>query len=1503
MVSHRIARSRMTGTPLVLLAWGLVAFAVGAASAPAAEASQVEQAPAALRAWLPWVVRDVPDAGCPWVGSARVCVWPGQLELSPEASAATFRIRVVADAEAMLTLPGSRTYWPSEVRRNGVPVATHAREGRPAVTLPAGVHTLTGTLAWSRMPDSLPVPPEIALVRVRRPTGELESPQRERDGSIRLRERTADPRSPTETATVTLDVVRLLVDDIPIRLETRVRLRVSGDPRELDLGRVLPEGFVPTAVDGPIPARLDPDGGLQVQLRPGDWTLVLQARTEDDRVRFARVAGAPPWPSLETWALDTSPNRRSVEVRGAPGVDPRQTALPMEWHGFPAYMLSGESALELAVLSRGAEAPAAESVRLRRDMRLTSDGSALLIRDHLSGERSQGRRLEIVAPSELGRVVLDGTDVLITRLPDGGQPGVELRHDRWQAQADLVHPKPRQMPAIGWDVDVQHLSATLHLPPGWQLVAVAGADRAPTAWLQRWGLIDLFLLLLIVIGLRATHGTPLALLALAVLGVGWHTEQLPQQLWLVMIATAAIATALRGRRWGRWAMGLHYVILFLLALAAVVFVWEETRVAFFPQLANAGAGPDGFVHSPGRARSVLMSTAVDRASSPEAAVDYAFAEDSEGMPTSLRSRSALSLAEPGRSAPEPMVDPSAVVQTGPGIPTWQWESHPLTWSGPVSREQKLRVWVLGPAAVGGIRLATVLGLLMLLGLVIRRTLQHGSPRGGAGRTEEEPMDSDARPTGGPSGAASASQGDPGGSPPTAGSRKDVPASGESSGDSPPESDGGAGEAPSISGESAGGSPPRGAGASPGMLLLGIGALGGLLAYAPPVAAESGSGFPPPNLLQELRAAALERPVCGERCVETAALHLDARDGQLILRATVHAQSDGAWVMPGPANAWRPTEVRVDGVSSDAMRLEENGHVVLRVEAGVREVVLRGPLGDRLTLAFGQPVRILTWSAEGWLVDGARPDAPPPESVHLTREASAPEPGERREGDVQEGSDLPPALRLERRVDVGVTWSGTWALHRAAGSAQGVRARVPLLPGERVVSDGVIEEDGHAVVVLERGESVVRWRTTLDPVDEIVLQARSGDPWTETWTLACGVVWHCAHEGLTPVALTGQDGERLIWQPRWMPWPGESVTWRFTRPTGVEGQTITVDRVVLAVTAGRRLRTTLIEADVRTSRGGRWTVHVPPEAEIQRVVLSGRELPAMHEGGEIALTLPVGGAQVLIELREPMPTGWVARSPKVSLEGGATDVRITWTPAASRWLLWTSGPRWGPVVTLWHWLPVLLIVAFVLGRWAPTPLGTLSWLLLGLGMTQVEWTAPLMVVLWLLALGWRARGSSLTPGTHNLMQIGLVVLTLFALSALVSAVLQGLALRPPDMQVAGGGSWAEQLRWYADRTDGPLPTVSVVTLPLWVWHVAMLAWALWLAASLVRWLRWGWGAFVEGGGWRKVPAGPPPPHGPGGSAPAAPTAAPRPADAQASAEGPPQESAGPPGDGFRPPGRR
>ena len=127
----------------------------------------------------------------------------------------------------------------------------------------------------------------------------------------------------------------------------------------------------------------------------------------------------------------------------------------------------------------------------------------------------------------------------------------------------------------------------------------------------------------------------------------------------------------------------------------------------------------------------------------------------------------------------------------------------------------------------------------------------------------------------------------------------------------------------------------------------------------------------------------------------------------------------------------------------------------------------------------------------------------------------------------------------------------------------------------------------------------------------------------------------------------------------------------------------------------------------------------------------------------------------------------------------------------------------------------------------------------------------MVVGWFFALGARQRApQDLNKYWFNLMQIGLGVLSVVVLGVLFQAVEHGL-LGWPEMQIAGNGSNANLLRWYQDRTAVELPQAWVLSAPTFVYRLLMLAWALWLAFALIRWLRWGWGCYAAGGLWRSL----------------------------------------------------
>jgi hypothetical protein len=166
------------------------------------------------------------------------------------------------------------------------------------------------------------------------------------------------------------------------------------------------------------------------------------------------------------------------------------------------------------------------------------------------------------------------------------------------------------------------------------------------------------------------------------------------------------------------------------------------------------------------------------------------------------------------------------------------------------------------------------------------------------------------------------------------------------------------------------------------------------------------------------------------------------------------------------------------------------------------------------------------------------------------------------------------------------------------------------------------------------------------------------------------------------------------------------------------------------------------------------------------------------------------------------------------------------------------------------LIVIFILSLGLGKIPLTPLKNWHWFLLLVGLSQIPMASAGIVIAWLMLLGWRAKQSATGLRYFNALQIIIGGLTVLALGVLFAAVAQGL-LNSPDMKITGNQSSAFLLNWYQDRSPPILPTATVISVPLMVYRLLMLAWALWLAVFLLNWLKWGWSCFSSNGLWNKA----------------------------------------------------
>lgn len=1369
-----------------LVAWTLVAPA-------GAEPLRHDEVPEPLRPWVGWVLHGERDSLCPILlgqdGVTR-CAWPGKLELVLDDHGGRFTQSWTVDVDSAVPLPGGAGRFPEDVKLDGAGVVPLVHGGAPHLRLAPGSHTVSGSFRWDTLPEALEVAPEVALVGLTLRGATVAFPNRDAAGRLWLGRAV---EAPAEEERVTVRVSRRVTDEVPLQLATRIELAVSGKAREVHLGPALLPGFTPLSLTSALAARLESDGRLRVQVRPGEWRIDLVARHDGRVATLALAPSTELWSEggEEVWVWDARPALRVVEIEGVTAVDPQQTTLQEDWKSLPAYRMAPGETMTLTERRRGNDPPEPDRLTLARELWLDFDGGGYTVRDHMTGSLDTSFRLEMPAPTVLGRVTLDGRDQVVTRRPGADRDGIEVRHGSLELGAESrIEGALRTLPAVSWDADVEGLSSTLHVPPGWRVLAVRGADRVPGTWVENWTLLDFFLVLIAALAFRRLFGWTWGGIALVGLVLIHPEEHGFAWLVLVVLALEAALRLLHEGKARRWAGGAWIVVAGYLALVSVPFLVWQVRTAMYPALAQYWyTAPDGTSDSsqpdflryptapaaaPMQARGMNDERGSEQtlAAGEEPAPEAKPAPRAANRPAYTRrfeyAKGPLSSGfSSGPSEDLDRIDPNAVVNTGPGIPSWSWSAVELQFSGPVHRTQEVTVYLLSPVVNA---VLNVLRAALLAALVLR-LLDWRKLAGGLGRA------------------------------------------------------------------------PRLAAAA----LIAA----SLVTTATPARAE----LPSQELLDQLEARLTERPECHPRCASLARGYFDASGGRLKIRLEVAALADTAIPLPGGASSWLPSQLLVDAKPATAIR-DSSGTVWALVPAGARELLLDGPLPERDDVTIPLPLAPTRVEvvAPGFTVDGVHENGQPDSSLTLRRERSGPVDPDRL--DAESPQILPSFLLVTRQLDLGLQWGVETRVTRLSPGGVPATAQIPLLPGESVTSENVRVEKGHVLVTLAAGADEVGWLSTLEQKGSIELVAPGSADFVEVWRLGASNLWHVETAGLAPIHPGSSTGVRI---PEWHPWPGEKLELAISRPEGVPGATLTIDSSRLAVSPGLRSTDCTLELSIRSSRGGRHVVTLPPGVELTAVYVGGISQPLRMEASRVTLPINPGSQLAKVVWREPRGLGTRFTTPSVDVGAPSVNSTVFVEPSPGRWVLYAGGPRLGPAVLFWSTLAVLLVIAIGLGRLTITPLRAYHWFGVGIGLTQLPVQAGAVVAVWLLGLGLRREriawlGDPERRRTFNLVQVVLALLTIAALGVLFVGIQAGL-LGQPEMQIRGNGSTASGLRWFSDRSGATLPTAWLVSVPLWAYRLAMLAWALWIAASLIRWLKWGWESFTTGGGWKPAPPKP------------------------------------------------
>ena len=1336
----------MTKPPRFLTLAILSALIILPLSMRAQPQGEAKEIPGPLRGWEAWATWEDRDRDCPTTyrnPAAPLCFWPSRLSLNVDETSGRFELGVTVFSKSWIPLPGNDSIWPLEVRANGAVLPVVMRNDRPSVQLSAGTFRIEGVYRWNEIPQAIRLPQEIGIVSLTLEGTPVESPVWDADGVLWLKY--GGPSEEADKNFLGVKVYAVLEDGIPIWLRTEIELIVSGKNREEQIGSILPAGWKLSAIDSPIPVAVDDAGRMKAQVRPGKWTLHVDAFRLDNPKEIRYAPEAKPAVPDELVAFRASPDLRMVEILGAPSIDVSQTTFPERWRDLPVYRWDTASPLRIEERMRGMGAQKPQGLTINRSLWLDDSGRGMTFRDQINGRMQQIWRLDASPGQDLGSVRSGGQGQLITRNPKNEAAGIEIRTRNINLEATGRIEHANALPASGWQSDTDALNVTLNLPPGWRLFALFGADWVHGDWLTAWSLLDLFLLLIFSLAVFRLWGLGAAILAILAFGLSYQEPGAPRYIWLILLMPLALLRVVPGG-WGRHLVNIwKWLAIAALVFQLVPFLARHVQQALYPQLEPIGAiekEPQAY-----RKPIVEPSWGLGRGTSSR--------EESVSAPSESPVPSAKRVTTPNPDS-NLMYEANARIQTGPGVPAWNWRVASFGWNGPVLASQKVHP-ILIPLPLE--RALTVLRVVLLLALAyvllnVRRV--HTSIFGTSGKVA-------------------------------------------------------------------------------GLVLIGI------LAGAPPCAHAQ---LPDRDMIETLRHRLLDAsyPYPDVADIPSVSLRLD--DRRMTIDAEVHAVIRTAVPLPGQLSTWTPSAVTIDGKPEAALRRDDN-YLWVVVPEGVHTVRVEGLLAEagEWQWAFALKPHRVAVVAPDWTVSGLRPDGVPEQQIFFARKdkSIASEAGYDRQ-------DFQTVAAVDRDLQLGLVWQVRTKVTRLSPDGKAIALSIPLLPGEKVLSDNIIVRDGLVEVRLGASDAEFVWESELPAVDKIALSTKANDSWVERWRLVASPVWNLGISGLAPTFEPANP--ELI--PTWHPWPGENAELSISRPEAIAGATVTINKGEHEIALGKRQRVSKLNLAVRSSLGEDFLVELPADAEITSLAQNGRASPVRKDGTKLVIPLRPGEQSISIEWKVNSPLGFFSSAEEVRLPVQSANIETAMRVPGDRWILSTHGPLRGPAVRFWSILVCALVAAWVLGRISLSPLRSMEWMLLAIGLTQVPLPAALVVIGWLFLVAWRGRASFLQfpAWGFNLLQLFLIALTAVTLVVFVAVVAEGL-LGDPEMFILGNGSNRTLLRWYQARSDVTLPTPGFASVSIWWYRFLMLAWALWLAASLIRWLRWAWNQFSGGGCFRRM----------------------------------------------------
>jgi hypothetical protein len=655
--------------------------------------------PQELEPWIGWATWDSEKSFCPTIynsSTKHFCVWPSSLNLNISKHKGTFSQTVTVFAESHVYLPGNTTTWPFNVTVNGKEIPVVEQNNTPSIKLSKGTYSINGEFFWHSIPNSIKIPASTGIVTLRIKNKNILFPKRNSKGFLQLTNLKSVKRNKDY---LSHKVFFLLEDGIPLKLQIIVKLTVSGQSREVNLNTVIPLNFKVESITSDIPATIDTEKKLIVQVRTGKWTIKINTFCLNNISLIQFPPNIPLIAESSFLAVKTDQSFRVLEVKAGTLTDPSETSVPQQWKTFPVFFWNLKTPAKLIEQQRGNIQKENKSfLTLKRNLWLNENGNDYTFQDKITGTINSITRIDANSKIIPGKISLNGKNLLITENPFTKNKGVELRNSNINLKAVGKIKAKGEIPISGWEKNIDKVFITINLPPGYKVFALLGADKSYGDWLSSWNLLDIFLLLVFSIAMYRLWGFKAGIITFIGFAIMYHEPGAPKFIWFALLIPVALLNVIKEGTAHQLLTYAKYLALFFFILIVTPFIAKQAQLIIYPQL-------EKHINISLPYNSNLQTKAT------------------KPLKKEKTSRKVIqSLQHYDKNNNNLYYNPSAKVQTGPGIPLWHWEKASCNWSRIVETNETFNPVLIPPLLTKLLYILRIIFVILILSIMFNITL-------------------------------------------------------------------------------------------------------------------------------------------------------------------------------------------------------------------------------------------------------------------------------------------------------------------------------------------------------------------------------------------------------------------------------------------------------------------------------------------------------------------------------------------------------------------------------------------------------------------------------------------------------------------------------------------------------------------------------------------------------------------------------------------------------------